>query len=66
MAVEAVKKILKKYEKEIEKSPDVIITDREYYDSDTGARRRAISIDFQVGSYQEKGKKEESHKEYIR
>jgi hypothetical protein len=65
MAVEAVKKILRKYKGEIEKSNDVIITVRKYYDSEIGEIRRKIEIDFLIGYYEEK-KKGESHKEYIR
>lgn len=66
MAVEAVKKILKKYEKQIEKSTEVIITDIEYHDSDTGEIRREIKINYRVGYYEGKEKKGGSHKEYIR
>ena len=66
MAVEAVIRILKKYEKQIEESNDVIITVRKYYDSDTGEIRRKIEIDCLIGYYEEKEKKGESHKEYIR
>jgi 3-hydroxy-3-methylglutaryl CoA synthase len=58
MAVEAVKRILKKYKDEIEKSNEVIITSEKYYDSETGVIRRKISIDYIVG-YCKKEKKDE-------